>query len=206
MRSRHLRGISLIEILVMGTVFALVTTMVAEAMVKSYRFHRRIEGKIQSTRQASLAAQQIVRDLEAARNDRQVTTALSSPPAFFPTPLADADASQPLVIALRMPMNLPPPDEYKSEYVKVAYWHVASADGLGEIRRARYTYDLTTSSWVSRDGPAGKAIARGIRQFQISGVERSDGLRAVAFEIAAGEKGAPLAFTTVLTPPPVATP
>lgn len=210
-RGRLGSGITLIETIIMGAVFALVVSMVAQALVSSFRFQRRIEAKIQAVREASLAAQAIVRDLEAARTDRQVGRGPG--PSFyssnlFPSPASPATSADGLGMALRVPSGAAAPDEYVSEPLRVCYWHEQPVvDRLGEIRRAAYRRDPLTGDYIPQEGgTAGLVVARGIREFLVAGSERADGRKVVEFQIAAGDEGDPLAFFTILTPPPTLVP
>ena len=154
------RGVTLMEILITGSLFGLFTGMVAGAMKMAHQSQEASVAKIELVRRASVALDQLVRDLESAR----YSSAALINGAELPTERTSPEGLNELQISrYRDNPALPGQD---AEPVKVGYWFVPpSATNSGEIRRTVYQAHSVPLQPVPEESADGRVLARGVKRF-----------------------------------------
>jgi type II secretory pathway pseudopilin PulG len=167
----NLKGLTLVEVMVTGTLFAVVLSMIAQALVVGSRSQRQLSHKIAVHRQASMALDALVRDAEMARYNANVRLIVGA--VAGPVPATDADADADIFTEVQ---NAPaPPTELQftrmepgatlydpPRQIKVGYYRNTTDDTL---RQVYYESDGTTI--VSGTPPDGKVLVRDVRDFDV---------------------------------------
>lgn len=155
------RGVTLIEILVTGSLFAIVLTMVGKAMVMGHRAQSNISEKISIHRAASNALDVLVRDAEMARLTSRVYLFIGLSPQLVPTTATSIGVANEFRIdsLVQGTTIYDPPDS-----ISVGYWRSTPDNTL-----RRSLYDPSDPSNPLPGTPAGgKILARDVSNFQIS--------------------------------------
>ena len=161
-RSTNSRGLTLVEIMVTGTLFAIVLSMIAQALVTGSRTQAQLSHKIAVHRQASMALDSLVRDAEMARFSANIR-------------LIEGVANNPVPDVFTQVQNLPaPPVELHisrtqsgatiydvPEQIVVGYFRDSTDDTL-----RRVLYD-DMGAIIAGTPPDGKVLARDVRDFDV---------------------------------------
>lgn len=161
-RSTNSRGLTLVEIMVTGTLFAIVLSMIAQALVTGSRTQAQLSHKIAVHRQASMALDSLVRDAEMARFSANIR-------------LIEGVANNPVPDVFTQVQNVPaPPVELnishtqsgatiydEPEQIAVGYFRNSTDDTL-----RRVLYD-DTGAIMAGTPPDGKVLARDVRDFDV---------------------------------------
>lgn len=193
MRNRKTGGLTLLEVLVTGTLFGIVMTMVGRALVLGYRAQSTISQKIQVHREASAALDMLVRDAQLARFSGNVNLNIASSPTTVPTTLTSVTVANEFRID-RMTggttlYDAPVP-------ISVGYWRRNSDKTL---RRTQYN----SSGTVLAGTPAGgKVVGRDVQEFQVSLVpDYTTGLSTLTAELTVSTIQEPLSTQVYLEIP-----
>ncbi|MCA9779622.1 MAG: prepilin-type N-terminal cleavage/methylation domain-containing protein [Candidatus Eremiobacteraeota bacterium] len=157
------RGLTLVEIMVTGTLFAIVLSMIAQALVTGSRTQAQLSHKIAVHRQASMALDMLVRDAEMARyaaNLRLIVGAANNPvPNVFtkvqnsPIPPVELWISR---VEAGATLYDPP------EPIIVGYFRNTDDNTL-----RRLLYDQTGTAVLAGTPADGKILARDVRDFDV---------------------------------------
>lgn len=149
--------------MVTGTLFAIVLSMIAQALVTGSRTQAQLAHKITVHRQASMALDALVRDAEMARFSANIR-------------LIEGVANNPIPDVFTIVKNVPaPPVELwisrtqsgatlydEPEQIIVGYFQNSTDDTL-----RRFLYDETGTAILAGTPPDGKVMARDVRDFDI---------------------------------------
>lgn len=150
---------TLIEVLVTGGLFAVVLTMIAQAMVVGHRAQSGLSHRIDVHRQAANALDLLVRDVEMARYSTFLRYQVGLVGNPVPTSVTVVDSPNELRV-VRMQAGTTLYDA--PERVVVSYWR----NPVDSTFR-RTLYDSTGSAILSGTPPDGKVIARDVKRFDI---------------------------------------
>ena len=186
-------GLTLLEVLVTGTLFGIVMTMVGRALVLGHRAQSTISQKIQFHREASAALDMLVRDAQMARFSGNVNLNVASSPTTVPSTLTSVTVANEFRID-RMTQgatlyDVPIP-------ISVGYWRRSSDKTL---RRTQYD----ASGTVLAGTPAGgKVVGRDVQEFQVSLVpDATTGLSTLTAELTVSTLQEPLSTQVYLEIP-----
>lgn len=183
--SKRRRGLSIVEVLVTGTLFGIILTMVAQAMVVGQRSQRTVSQKLVAVRNASLALDRIVRDCEAAVVDTRVRlrnpvsmnfglTQIQGPREFAINRFHNPGA-----------IGTPPVE------VVVGYWMMKPPTELGTLQRMMYQANGFTP--FSDFTATGRSVAMDVRDFRVSKtLNPATGLSTIVVELSVSTVGAPV--------------
>ncbi|MGE0490383.1 MAG: type II secretion system protein J [Vulcanimicrobiota bacterium] len=158
------RGISLIEVLVAGALMAIFMTMVGRALVLGFRTQARSSEKVQAVREATMALDEIARDVSTADPQAALSLSLGLPPTALTSTPTRADVTQEFRISGWHRREGYPgfPDS-----IITGYWFVpATATSPGSLRKM--VYDSYSLSPLPSQLPTGKILVRDVREFLVS--------------------------------------
>ncbi len=160
--SRRPPGVTLMEVLITGTMFGLFTGMVAGAMKMAHQSQESSVAKIELVRRASVTLDQLVRDLESARFSSSALINGSEVPI---EPISPEGLNELQIRRFRDDPTTPGED---AEAVKVGYWFVPpSSSNSGEIRRTIYQAHSVPLQPVPEESADGRVLARGVKKFHL---------------------------------------
>ena len=149
--------------MVTGTLFAIVLSMIAQALVTGSRTQAHLSHKIAVHRQASMALDSLVRDAEMARfsaNLRLIQGAANNPVPNVFTQVQNVPAPPVELWISRTQSGATIYDE--PEPIIVGYFRNSTDDTL-----RRLLYDETGSAIIPGTPPDGKILARDVRDFEV---------------------------------------
>lgn len=199
-------GMTLIELLVAGSLFGLFTSMVAAALVQAHWLQDQSVAKLDAVRHASLAQDIIARDIESARYaSRVLMESTDSPPPASGVPPAPFGARPVFGDALVITRHRRDPDPsitFPQQY-HVAYWFEPGATPAapGRIRRATYfPAPPDTTGSIAPEAGSERVIAKEVLDFQVSTDTTSSAVSTVRVDIWA--KTLPRPVTTFVATEP----
>ena len=159
------RGLTLVEILVSSALFGLFTGMVATALIIAHRTEDASVLRLDAIRRASVALDLMVRDLEAAQSDGDVSLNGNTPPVT--TPEKPELVPGGLLITRYRQNPAAPGVPTALQSVKVRYWYDPGTGepGKGMVRRILCDYSGTPLTTEPSDG---RILVRDVIDFQIS--------------------------------------
>lgn len=171
---RRALGITLLELMVTGSLFGLFTGMVASALVMAQRTQDKTVVKLDAIRHASLAEDLLARDIEAARFSSRVTVDNLPLPSGSLRPTAE----QPLMVA-RLRQDPSSSHDDATEEVVAVYWFephpqeslpvTADSDPPSRPGKLRRTlFDAASMAPVEGESEHGRVLARDVRDFQVA--------------------------------------
>lgn len=160
------RGLTIVEVLITGSLFAVILGMVGQAMVLGHRSQRSLSTKLEAVRRASLALDLLVRDAQSARLSTRVTyrnPGLSPVPTTLTTVSGGdefrVDRFQQAAVGLL------------GDPVSVGYWLVPGA-GVADGTVNRTMYDRANpGNFINGYTANGRILVRDVRDFQVSMVQ-----------------------------------
>lgn len=175
------------EVLVTGSLFVLILTMVGQAMVLGHRSQRSISTKLESVRRASLALDLLVRDALSARISSRVT--YRNPGATtVPGTLTTVSGGHELRIDRFQRNDV----SLFGDPVSVGYWYAPGADPPATGTVQRVLYDPLGAPTLGYTG-AGKTLVRNVRDFQVSRTfDAATNLWTLNAQISVGTVGRPI--------------
>ncbi len=186
--SKRRPGLSLVEVLVTGSLFVLILTMVGQAMVLGHRSQRSISTKLESVRRASLALDLLVRDALSARISSRVTYRNPGATTVPGTLTTVSGGGQ----ELRIDRFQRSDTTLFGDPVSVGYWFVPGADPptTGTVQRIIYDPFENPIAGYTSDG---KTLVRNVRDFQVSRVfDATTNLWTLNAQISVGTVGRPI--------------
>lgn len=194
--SSRRRGVTLVEVLITGTLFGLFTGMVAGAMKLAHQAQANSVSKVELVRLASVALDSLARDLEAGRYSSMVL--MNGAPV--PTePVAPEGLQELQVSRFRDDPRLP--GEHNAEAVKAGYWFLPPSESSpGEIRRTVYQAYTVPLRPVPGESEDGRVLARGVQRFLVHR-EVIDGITFIKADIWVGSLGNPISTAVALEKP-----
>lgn len=156
---RNRKGLTLLEVLITGTLFGIVMTMVGRALVLGYRAQSNISQKIQVHREASTALDQLVRDAELARLSSRIYLVVASSPQTVPSTAVSVTVAN----EFRIDHMAQGPTIYDDPVpISVGYWR---RDSDKTLRRTLYDAAGVPLPNTPADG---KIVGRDVQDFQVS--------------------------------------
>ncbi len=190
------RGVTLVEVLITGTMFGLFTGMVAGAMKMARQAQDCSVAKVEMVRLASVALDSLARDLEAGRYSSMVL--MNGAPV--PTEPVAPEGLQELQIS-RFRDNPLLPGENNAESVRAGYWFIPPNDSSpGEIRRTVYQAYTVPLQPVPGESEDGRVLARGVKRFLVRR-EVTDGITFIKADIWVGTLGNPISTAVAMEKP-----
>ena len=194
--SKRRRGVTLVEVLITGTLFGLFTGMVAGAMKMARQAQDSSVAKVEMVRLASVALDSLARDLEAGRYSSMVL--MNGAPV--PTEPVAPEGLQELQIS-RFRDNPLLPGENNAESVRAGYWFIPPNDSSpGEIRRTVYQAYTVPLQPVPGESEDGRVLARGVKRFLVRR-EVTDGITFIKADIWVGTLGNPISTAVAMEKP-----
>ncbi len=164
----QLVGLTLLELIVAGALFAIFTGMVAQAMVMGHRAQRTVSSKLDSVRHASLALDLLMRDLQSAPSSAFVQLNAVPVPATLTRPTPAQELRITRFRAAGLPSSVP-------TEVTAGYWLDDSTGEEGEWTVRRILYD-DAGSPLPGEYSGGKIIVRDVREFEVMATAIAGGL------------------------------
>lgn len=164
MISARRRAITLVEVLVAGALMGIFMTMVARALVMGFRTQARASEKVQAVREATMALDEIARDVSTADPQAALSLSLGLPPTALTSTPTRADVSKEFRIS-----GWHRYDGYPAypDGVITGYWYVpATATAPGSLRKI--VYDSYSLNPLPSQLPNGKILVRNVRDFLVS--------------------------------------
>jgi Tfp pilus assembly protein PilW len=155
------KGLTLVEVMVTGVLFAVVLSMIAQALVVGSRSQRELSHKIAVHRQASMALDAIVRDAEMARFRNNVTYVVGNvqnPVPSLATQIRNSPVPPKELQFTRMEQGATIYDP--PQPIKVGYFHNTNDDTLRQV-----FYESDGSTILPGTPSDGKVLVRDVRDF-----------------------------------------